>query len=399
MIRLNTLRYLALILTSFFLPLEDFWLFFFGFDTIFKPFRIFFIVFILLNLRNSFILDTGIKTFLLLFLYGSFMVYYRYFTGSEVSFANFDNEILQIIINVTFYISLFNYPLTKNKINSLLWAYIIGMLFNFFNASSGVDYSLTVVRKSGFFSNPNSLGFAATLGIMFIIYLQRISKEWVQYLVLTPGMFILLYLINISGSRTALGLVFIIIGYSLFWFFKNSRNLFYFQFTILLSIVIYIGISGITIYAVERQNLKDEKGAENDRTALALAGIDAGINANFMGLGVGQFSYIENFYPAIVKYSEKIAFERMEKNEGLVSHNTYTQTFAEYGIFGLILLLIFIIKKLKFVSYSLKRKEPLYFLFAGTLLLMLFYAYFHVIFLSQIFWFFLAFLKPKIYHS
>ncbi len=398
------LRLWMLYSIAFTINLEEVLEVLFSVQTSMKPYRIFSLVLLMLMVSHA-----GLRAFrprkedrllILLFGWGATVAAIRFLFDS-VSMDNLFNNIILIGINFLLYLALTNWGLKKNHVIRLIVFYNFGIVCNLLllltDRSLNPSYGEYLMRGAGFFTNPNSLAFSclfAILGLIFILF----SKTSKSLRVLTLlFMATNIYLVNISGSRGGLYTLGLFVVFFILWVLRFRTG-----WAVLLIIpvlagtIYYVAVNGITVYALERERLKEERSEENVRGALALAGFDAFLQTNLVGLGMGQFQYIDNFYPLVVQHDAGIAKERLDKNEGLVTHSTYIQLLADYGLVGFFSFCLFWYFKLKQILDKFWRFDSLILFKAGMALVILVYSLGHVVLMTPHFWFFLSFIRPHV---
>jgi O-antigen ligase len=177
-------------------------------------------------------------------------------------------------------------------------------------------------RWQSILNNSNALGEYSFLGIFVIMYFLTIFKSyWSKLLVLLPAPIFLVSLI-LSGSRTALLLVITMIAvYIIYYFLHTKRNK-------IMILLFFVGM-GIVLYLI-RLGIFDQL-LSLIRNESSLSGRDI-IWKNSMqiieehlihGIGYNNFTFVYNeLFGAITS-----------------PHNMLIGVFAEYGVFGFILVI------------------------------------------------------------
>lgn len=363
---MNRTQLIILGLIAFFISLENVLDYLLNISTILKPYRALMILFVIHTMcysgRRGFMLSKNNSLLAALFLLSTFIVIGRSFFA-EVSFENAISIGALILINFVFYLAVCNLTMSRRDVISLCYCFLCGLALNLV-----VDEAwLNEGRYSGFFSNPNSLGFSSLIAVVLVAFLTKTARSILIKLLLVSSMLLWLFFINESGSRTAFYLVILLFCFILFFMLVRSRYG--------MVIVVVVGILGsisflaglpiingsfvsVKINALERERYKAKVDDENERIILAKASMDAFYETNFVGLGLGQFQFIENFYPLISKYNSEIALDRLRKNEGLSAHGTLWTVIAEMGFLGLLCFVIFLVKLLvKLLRSFMARQE------------------------------------------
>lgn len=376
----------------------------FSVQTSLKPYRLLSIAFIMVSFAISGWHSIRPRRedywLIILFMWGSAVVITR-FWFADVSMDNFLNNFFLISISFMMYLSIANLGLTKRQVVLTILFYNAGLLLNLLllltDKSLNPSYGELLFRGTGFFSNPNSLAFSSMFGILGLIYI-IFSRPGLLLLVLCVGLFGMdLYLFNVSGSRGGFYTLGLLSAFFFFWAlrFKTGWALLW-VIPIFVGLTYYVKNNDITVYALAREKSKEARKDENIRRALILAGLDAFLESDLAGLGIGQFQYIVNFYPLVSRHSQGVARERLDKDEGLVTHSTYVQLLAEYGVVGFVCFMLFWFYRVKLIFSTFWQFDPLNFFKAGIALIVLFYSIGHVILMTPHFWFFLSFLRPHV---
>ena len=149
--------------------------------------------------------------------------------------------------------------------------------------------------------------------------------------------------------------------------------------------VLFIQIENLNfLTAVERQKSKIEREKPEIRIVLAQAAFKANTDSYGLGVGIGQFQHIDNFYQFMRPFDAELASERFQKDKGLVTHNSFLQILAEGGIFALLFFVAFLVrifKNIKSYEPSIVNNKQLW-IFFGLII----FSISHVIFFNPIFW-------------
>jgi O-antigen ligase len=386
---------------AFSVSLENFFEKTIGLDTPVNPYRIctLLIIAILIYLNGSKGLKIDKINYLIfwVFVWGIIIGILRYFV-KEVEFSLLIVNFILFAMNFFMFIALYNTSLHSGEIRAIFVCYNLGLFLNLAliqtTADPAQNPNVDYVRESGFFTNPNNLALACVFGLITSFYLFHIERKlWIRTFAIV-SMLNSLFLIDYSASRAGAIVATFIILLLLIWYFMTSRRAGGKVVILASLLLIFFYYENFSINAVERQNSREARNVKEERDILSAAGIAAFTDSNFMGLGLGQFKFIGNFYSIVHPISPGIAQERLRKNEGLVTHNSYIQVLAEAGLIGFLLLLLFYYNKLRQIVRNYSLNTNVFFFQICTLLVLIVYGYAHVIFLSPVMWFFLAFIFP-----
>jgi len=397
---LSRITFGLLCLLSFTISLENFFLIFLGVNTSFELYRL--IALLVIGLLFFFeekqekrwrVED---RLFFSLFSWGAMVALLRSFYAFVDVEAMLINYTL-FVINFFMFFSLRNYPWTLPKIAIVILWYNLGLMANLIHIQLiGIvpGPNVEFVRAAGFFSNPNSLALACLFGILGCFFVFSVSqKRWMR---LAAIIFFLadFYVLNKTSSRAGAVIAGLLLVIIIVWYYYTRRSAVG-RFVMVATVVGLYFLSGsFSIGALERQRSREDRKVKEERDALTQAGLDAFEDTHFIGLGLAQFKEINNFYKYVFPHSAGIANERRQKNEGLVTHNSYTQVVAEIGAAGILLLATFwytlIIRSLKNRHLS----NDYFFFQAGVICIGVVYGLGHVIFLAPTLWFNLALIFP-----
>ena len=229
------------------------------------------------------------------------------------------------------------YNLLGNSSFGLILVFVIGMWVApeiFFRLTHGGEES----RLGGYLMNPNELGMLACIGIAGLIFnfYENKSKFWSII-----KLIILFYALYVTGSRSALIGVFLIIGYHI----KQSSNK-------KLKIVAIVTLLMIMPLAVNKIILKDGDSSRMEEV-MSMTGrlpfwealISEGIPREpLLGFGFMRIDYKEYF-------------QSTHTYPGKMTHNTFMQVLMNLGFIGLTIVLFQVVFTFKAVSKEKKEKR------------------------------------------
>jgi O-antigen ligase len=389
-----------LCLLAFTISLENFFDKTIGIDTPATPYRMVTII-----LLFFLVLKGGFKSLnvnkanvliLLVFIWGVIAAIFWYFK-KDVEFGLLITNFILFFINYLMFIAIHNVFKSRDDVRLIFIYFNLGLLLNFLLIlSEGYTFNSQVsyVRVSGFFTNPNNLALACLFGLTTSFYLFHTEKKILFRICAIGFIGISLFLINVTASRAGAIVGVLLVPVLVIWYFRTNSTFVGKLMAIVSIVIVFFVYESLSINAINRQNSREQRNVKEERNVLTAAGIEAFIQSNFIGLGLGQFKSIINFYPIVYKFSPSIALDRQRKNEGLVTHNSYIQILAETGIVGFLLLVSFWIIKLKTLLKNRKIKEDVFWFQSCIAFILIVYSFAHVTFLAPTFWFFIAFISP-----
>ncbi len=336
----------------FLIPFEHILEHFFGIDTIFKPYRTFGMIFIIFSFlyiitRNKKIVIKKID----IPLYGVYVIillvsFFQMFFG-VFSMALFLNAINQVSLYILIFFCMKNFDWTFKEIIKILISVSIGITINniytIYTLVEIGSLAALLTRSPGFMDNSNGFALANCIVIIVCIFGMLKLKNRIYPILIFPFLLLSLVCIPLSGSRTAV----LIIGMIFLMVF-----LFYFNFR---SKLITIGVTGLILISVfsssqmsmlfystsivERAtNVEHTGGFQRDvRLYIWEAGISAGKDYSFMGLGLAQFLNYDNFKKYMLDINPFLA----NRGTGLGLHNDYLNVLIEGGGVAFIMFIFF----------------------------------------------------------
>ncbi|MFZ2904630.1 MAG: O-antigen ligase family protein [Cyclobacteriaceae bacterium] len=390
-------------LLAFTINLENFFNVFFGINTPFELYRLIalaLIVLLLVQKHHRRRWDKADRLIFFVFSWGAMMAIIRFL----FAFVNIEAMAVNYIlfgINFFMFYSLKNFSWTLSRSSVVILWYNAGLLANLLHFQViGVETGPNVdfARAAGFFSNPNSLALACLFGILgcFFVFICS-SKAWMRYL---SVVFFLIdfYVLNQTSSRAGAIIAGLLLLLITIWYYYTQRRIVSRFVMVTTVVLVYLFSGSFTIGALERQRSREDRQVKEEREALTQAGLDAFVDTKFMGLGLGQFKEINNFYKYVYPYNAGIANVRRQKNEGLVTHNSYIQILAEIGAVGFFALIGFWFSVLSRAINNRKINRHFFFFQIGIIGIGIIYSIGHVIYLAPNLWFCLSFIFPlKLY--
>ncbi|PIC88435.1 hypothetical protein CSV71_15025 [Sporosarcina sp. P21c] len=291
------------------------------------------------------LLQKKIKRLPLFFIIGFVFIAFNigsYFWAASPSYA-LDKSLLYLqLIFIAW--TIYEFAGSNKKINNLLKAYILGCtliaLQTIYLFTTGNNQ---IIGSTRFFIegyNPNALGILWTMALPMAIYL--IVKGFKEYLLYIP---IGMYVVFLTGSRTAFILLVVISVCSLWLLFKY-RIKFRKSITLLLMILGFYVYSQVPQGQLDRISTIDEEfsgGSLNGRTDIWNYGIEAFSTSPIFGVGSGSF------LEASTQFSTS--------GVGMSAHSSYLSVMAENGILGF-LLFFGMISTLIITSYRIEKSNP-----------------------------------------
>lgn len=370
----------------------------FGIKTIFKPYRIFSILTVIISVsiivssgkkaENMYIKKSNIPLILLVFLITVLSIIRIPLYDGSWSF--FINDMMQTFYLFFVFLAMHSMKWNRKRIETILWILILALIINGFMMLNQFFFGfLGLSRATGYMDNPNSAGITYNTMLLFLYY--QVTQPRTQLIKKLALIFIIFYfylLIFTTGSRSGAGLI--IIGlfylYYLFSFKTKITGLITFFVILLLSIQ---PISKWVAANYKNYNLlvriSKFDGKKDERGLLWKGGLNAAKGSAFLGVGVAQFRYDFGRHFIGVEHGQYLA---MRTHDGLGLHNDYMTFLVEGGILSLLLFLTFILwniwKKFK------RRRFKIPSLQLTILLFLLIYGMVGANFITPTYWFFLT---------
>jgi len=374
---------------------------YFDYNGIFKPYRVAILIIIaydfLVNKFTNLRFQGPNKLLFLIIIFGILATFGRAIYVN-INYTIFFNHLLLFMSIYLMYNILYSLKLDWLVIEKSMLIFNVGLLLNFLFIINNTEVS---TRVNGLFSNSNSLALASLFGSIFSLLILFKSKFQYQIFLLS-FLAIDIYLLNQTASRINFILLILVLGFYFVTNLQRKSFLFICSFC-LISFFFYsekfnqIG-SDTKIKAIERQQLKQQAGHEEFRLELAQAALMAAADSRFLGVGISQFKEANNFAKFMKPFSPEMAKARMKMDEGLVTHSTFLQLLAEYGVIGLLIFLYFLYsvyhRSVKIWIWS----SPIHQIPLVILLVFIIYSIVHVTLFNPIFWFFLGLVHNKYFH-
>ncbi len=335
---------------AFLIPYEHVLEVLFGIETVLKPYRVLSLMiigaYVLKALQFKKIeITSEIKSDIfiyLIFVYGLLVTGIQAFVA-PFKLSNFYNDSFQIFLYVSIFFIVKNRSLTREQWNKILWYLTFGIVGN----SIYMFYVFYVLqnfeRLSGFMDNPNYVAISCVIAISFLILRVEQIKKYKLLVYLT--MVFLFWVIVISGSRTSLGIMALILLFSMY--FINWRRKIILVGVCLILFTGFLSVSNDNLFAfggplIALKRLQDSDAGKDTRFPLWEGAMKATVKNNFVGLGIGQFK--TRFGEFYLFENEKLIFEHINRGAAMTIHSDFISILVIYGIFGLICYLIFILK-------------------------------------------------------
>ncbi len=343
---------------AFLVSFEHILLDLFSIDTIFKPYRIVGILIIVLAsfTYGSFLYHKNkIDKYLsAIVIYGGILTIIFYTIGESINLAGFLNDFLQIIFNLLIFLSIKKLDLTYKQLNNILFFFTLGIIVNAVLMVINYYFTGSTLRESGFMDNPNSAAIAIVISILYImksIWKSRFKAFRLVNLIYVGIIAIMILAVFASGSRS--GVIFLLIGAVLFVTISiKSRNILRF---VLFGFLVFLSYNLFTTHQAQTTNkildkvfesrffFKLEQEEDDIRIYLWKGGLEAFIDSNFIGLGMGQFRsnihYFKKYMSDLLPYYVN---KRINKGlTGLGLHSLYIELLVEGGVISLALLIIY----------------------------------------------------------
>ncbi len=378
---------------------------FVGIDTPLKPFRLVGYLLALLGgvqillKYRKFRREDVVDSFLaIIFLWGIILTTILIIPGwtNIYLFANYVTQAIPLYI---VYIAMKKIPLDIKEYYRWMNILTVGVLINAAFMNFMYYYIGWYSRLSGFFDNANFAGVTIGVSMVYILHLILKERNILSLVnVLRAGIFAFLFMALLTtGSRAATIMPLFSIFLYLF-IFSNMRvriasSIILGGVLLFYSNKIYNSIYGesdeMKIVAIERISKmgSQDKVEDEDRVIVWQAGLMAGQESLFMGVGISQFQ--AHFSRWVYKIRSDF------HNDSLSLHSTYFEILIEYGFIPFILFMIyvyFLLMKGVRMFYNtrgdyMKKTRSLQLVILITLLTYFLVAAF---FLSPVTWFLLA---------
>jgi O-antigen ligase len=344
---------------AFFIPLEQILDVLFKIDTIFKPYRIFAILIILLFFIRAKIKWTRNREFqqdiflYLIFIYGILVSFFRMIT-TPFNTGLFYNDIFQFGLYIGIFVVIRHINFTRPELHRVIKFLALGVIVNALFVFNSFVFLREYRRDGGFMDNPNYLALSLLVIIIYLI-LQIPTLKSLTVKLLTLGLILFLgYVFTLAGSRTALAVLGICLILILFYSPLRDKSV---LLMIGLTLTIIISIGGLStvensgpMFLVNR--IQKESSSDN-RIPIWKGVIKGAETANFLGLGIGQFkARFREFYK---EENNDLVKRILSKDYFLVTHSDYLLLIAVYGAFGLVSYLVFLYLSLREIHWKFKR--------------------------------------------
>ncbi len=349
------MRVLLVKIYAFLISFEHILEFYFGIETILKPYRVIGIFIVLLGMK-SLAHSPQIKLNKRLIYYLLFVVVHIIFVAiiGEVNWAGFNNYYIQVFFNAVVFMTIISFSWNEENYVSVIKFYVCGVVIN----SLFIIYTKHILnfteRLSGFVDDPNSASFGITLAFIFLLYF-RLNKK-LSLLVFVTLSTVLMFALYYTGSRSGIFLVTLSVFTLLLLTKVNFQSL---------SI---IGIGIFVVYKLVFMVLEpDDKNYHTaNSTVSRFEKIDSDIRfdlwqsgyvafENSMYFGVGMFQFASNFkiFGEAVRTVNKSFYKARKKMyKGLSLHNLYFEVLFGTGFLGFFFFLRFIYQIIRLSKFK-----------------------------------------------
>ena len=326
-------------LFAFFMPLEQIVYQFTGIENELKPYRVFILLAVIIHVfqfvtsKKKFLLET--KILLSILTYG-FLIGFINIGVKEGNMSYLVNGSTHFFIGLLIFFIITSIK-NKNVLNLLIKYFIAGLIVSYIYGFYSFAFSVSNLRFSGFFKNPNHLAFAINF-ITPVLFYQLIIKKNVKI-----ASFLLLFfslVVVLTGSRT--GLLLQIINLFLFVLFIRL-NIFKLSLIFLGGILTYFYIFQSIL--IQNNHFMNRFETENIQTGsgrldILKGAFDLGLDTNFMGVGIQQYRFYHVKYLPLNPYGTMADFD-------LGTHNHYIDLLVNFGFVSLLLYLFILISFFK----------------------------------------------------
>lgn len=308
---------------------------------------------------------------LILFLYAAIFIssFFSKYSGASIGLIFRLTAFLFIVY--LFYGQLNSSHSTKVILISLFSASAImavAVFYDFFvNGISLINFISVSYRASGIISNFNATSgfFAITIPITFALLFSSIEKS--KKILLTAFLFVQVFGVLFTGSRSAYLAIFASTVIILYNFDKKLLK----KVAVVSIIVVLILILIEPVRDFVTMFFRIERGVTS-RDKLWEISLSM-IKENFLfGIGPGSYKYeMFNYFPVIIdSFQGKLLMTLFDYTDGRnVSHNFYLTLFSDLGILGFVFSILFPLLIFSFLKKIIKHlkeiKETEYFIFVG----------------------------------
>lgn len=334
------------------------------------------------------------RFFYAIFGYG-LLITFLAMVSTSFGMGHFFNDAFQVGLYLTLFFIIKNLKISLSDWFLLMRMFFAGIILNAFYIFYLVYFSWTGFRPPGFMDNPNFVALSIAIAIVYALVQFDIYRKWswkIACLLLVGWLFLVFV---IEGSRTSA--VVLSGAMVLVFYFASTMKRLVFMFSIILGgfwISVSTNIDGLISYNILASRLSNSNHTEDPRFALWRGATRAAIETDFIGLGIGQFT--QRFPEFFQNENNYLIYKFVRFGTGLSTHNDYFALLSEYGLFGLVAYLVFIVLSLRKIwgliegaeaHYQLKLAYQFNFIALVSLVIFGFGA---ENFLSPMYWFLLA---------
>lgn len=341
-IKYNQILVFLLFAYVFIAPFEDLLEFLYGIETIFKPYRIFGILLLLLGFfyrypKRPLIVFPGDKLVVFYMVYAVSHTLLLWALGIRINLGVALNASIQMVFMLLVYLTIKRIDLTYKQFHSLMLTLAAGIILN--AVFIIVDFYILSIstREKGMSDNSNYAASCMALAAQYFVYrLVRnkfaFSLENLVYLAL---LFYLFLAVLATGSRT---------GLILFIFSAFLQSAILTNWSTRVRLVPFGLILGVVLVLTPAfQELIDKsstfnrlQGATTDiRVPLFYTGLNAIEDSWFFGIGISQVIDARTFAKYVEDVDPNFLAEVESRGKGLGLHNLYLELAVESGFIGL----------------------------------------------------------------
>ena len=345
-------RFYLLCTYAFLLPFEMVLDVLLGIDTVLKPYRVIALAIIgisILCIKKSRLKvnkDFNEDLFLyVIFVYGIIITFYS-MVSTRFGISQFFNDTFQIGLYLAVFIIIKNLYLTRDNWLQLFKSLIAGIAINALYIYNNFFIIRNSSRQSGFMDNPNFVGLATAVSILFLLMHFNQIRKFASKVIIVGILFILLSTFLVAGSR--ISLLVLVLGCLLVTYLGPAIR----KLAVGLAIILagfYFTINsdvfeGRSSYILVNRVKKTNEGGD-PRFPLWRGAIRAAVATNFTGLGIGQFK--ARFGEFYAEEKNKIIRNFVTFGAGMSVHSDYFALLTEYGLIGMLSYIAFILLSLR----------------------------------------------------
>ena len=308
-----------------------------------------FIIFVVINLPDIFKSAMHPPENVVMRSYYIFILMFTLSSLITVIFFNRDilQEVMMPIVTIHVVFTYFSHYKSFDKLLYMIWGNVfISSIISLFNEPISID----TFRTSGGTIDPVEFCIHLFMGIFITIYLFNKNKN---YIFLIPSLLLFSYALLLTGSKTALlTLALLMLLVLVLRFGHIFKYIFSFKGLVSLAVIVTIIIQTNMIDKISSMKGMQERAQSQGTFYTRLASWEAGygmIQDNFF-IGVGLNEY--------AKYTKR--YLKAHLDHGFGPHNIFVKMFAEAGVFSFLTFLVFLFFLFKTKFFEIYKSDYLW---------------------------------------